>query len=496
MKVSRRQFVKASVPASIGAWIVPGKAYTLDGFSNVPDASDIINMPVNKLKDLILKKKLSSYEVVSAFVNRINVVNPILNAVVAFRPEEALKEARKADEELSKGKNVGALHGIPCTIKDSFDTEGIISAGGTLGRKNFIPATNATIVQRLKDAGVIIMGKTNTPEFTLSFFTDNLVYGRTKNPYDLNRSPGGSSGGAAAIIASGGSPFDIGTDTGGSIRFPAHCCGITGIKPTSGRVPRTGHIVSFQGVSQSLTHVGPLARNVDDLHLLLNIISGVDQIDPYVYPVPLHDYRQVNFKKLRIAFFTDNKLSKPSADTAQTIQDVVNIISSAGLSTREDFPKGLEESATLNRSYLLSGEWLKRMVEKYGTTKTSLEWIYGLPNPSSPDYAKVVEKVDQFRSSMLSFWNNYDVLICPVNPMPAPLGNAEPEIDVSTYFSYTIAFNMTGWPCVVIRGGTSKEGLPIGVQIVAPPWREDICLSVAKFLENELGPWKNKMAID
>jgi amidase len=495
MKVTRRQFVKTSVLSSIGVGLTPNIVNGLR-LSSEQDTLDIINLPVHKLTNLILKKKVSSYEVVSAFVKRIEVVNPGLNAVVAFRPEEALKEATKADEELSKGKRRGALHGIPCTIKDSFDTEGIVSTGGTLGRSNFIPKKNATIVQRLKDAGAIIMGKTNTPEFTMSYFTDNLVYGKTKNPYDLNRSPGGSSGGAAAIIAAGGSPFDIGTDTGGSIRFPAHCCGIAGIKPTSGRVPRTGHIVAYQGVSQSLTHVGPISRSVEDLNLLLNIISGVDNIDPYVYPLPLQDFKQVDFKKLRVAFYIDNGLFKPSEDTFQTIQKITKIISTAGLSIGEDIPKGIEETATLWDSYLLTGDWLKRMLDQYETTKTSLNWIYDLPNPSSSEYAILVEKVDNFRSSLLSFWKNYDVLVCPVSPMPAPLSNAESELDVSTYFSYTSSFNITGWPCVVIRGGTSIEGLPIGVQIVAPPWREDICLSLAKFLENELGPWKKFMTID
>jgi len=496
MKVTRRQFVKTSLLSSMGAGIAASNAFGFDSLSIETGASDIIRLSVHELSDLIYKKKISSFEVVSAFVKRIEAVNPILNAVVVFRPEEALKEARKADEDLSKGKRHGVLHGIPCTIKDSFDTQGIVSAGGTLGRKNFIPGKNATAIQRLKDQGAIIMGKTNTPEFTLSFFTDNLVYGRTKNPFDLNRSPGGSSGGAAAIIAAGGSPFDIGTDTGGSIRFPAHCCGITGIKPTSGRVPRTGHIVSYQGISQSLTHVGPLARSVEDLNLLLNIISGADNIDPYVYPVPMQDYKRVDVKKLNVAFFSDNGLYKPSEDTVQTIQKIAKMISSAGLNIKEKVPEGLDESAEINSSYLLTGDWLKRMIDHYGTKKTSLEWIYELPNPSSSEHAILVEKVDNFRSSMLSFWNNYDVLICPVSPMPAPPGDAESELDVTTYFSYTIAFNTTGWPSVVIRGGTSKEGLPIGIQIVAPPWREDICLSVAQFLERELGPWKNRMAID
>lgn len=491
MKVTRRHFVKTSVLSSVGVGVAPGIVNGLGSSGMKKDPSEIEGMSVHTLTNLIHKKKISSYEVVSAFLKRIGVVNPSLNAVIAFRPEEALKEAKKADEELSKGKSKGVLHGIPCTIKDSFDTEGIVTTGGTLGRSNFVPKKNATIVQRLKDAGVIIMGKTNTPEFTMSFLTDNLLFGKTKNPYDLSRTPGGSSGGAAAIVAAGGSPFDIGTDTGGSIRFPAHCCGITGIKPTSGRVPRTGHIIAYQGISQSITQVGPLAKNVEDLNLLLNIISGVDNIDPYVYPVPLQDYKKIDFKKLRMAFFVDNGLIKPSDETIQAVTNSIKTISSAGLQIDEDIPAGIQEASAF-RGYLRTGDWIKRMLDQYGTTKTML--AVDMPNPPTSEYALLVEKIDNFRSSMLSFWNKYDVLICPVSPLPAP--ELDVTWDVPLYFSYVTPFNTTGWPSVVVRAGTSAEGLPIGVQIVAPPWREDICLAVGKFLETELGPWKNNMVID
>ncbi len=490
MKITRWQFVKTSILSSVSVGMTPGitKKLTL---MNEKTTSDILNMSVHQLTKLILKKKISSYEIVSAFVKRIEKVNPSLNAVVVFRPEEALKEAKKADEEFSRGKSNGVLHGIPCTIKDSFDTEGIITTGGTLGRSNFIPTRNATVVQRLKDAGAIIMGKTNTPEFTMGFLTDNLVYGKTKNPFDLNRTPGGSSGGAAAIVAAGGSPFDIGTDTGGSIRYPAHCCGITGIKPTTGRVPRTGHIIDYQGISQSLTQVGPLAKNVEDIDLLLNIISGVDNIDPYIYPVPLQDHSKVDLKKLRLAFFVDNGVVRPSDDTFRTIKKNVDIIAAAGFNINEDIPKGIEETATF-RPYLRTGDWMRRMLDQYGTTKTLLE--YNMPNPPTSEYAALVERIDRYRSNMLAFWSKYDVLICPVSPMPAPM--LDVKLEVPQYFSYLTAFNTTGWPSVVIRGGTSAEGLPIGIQVVSPPWREDICLSVSKFLKDELGPWKNNMMID
>jgi len=239
MKINRREFVKYSTVSIIGIAANPNAHLGLGSIeSSLTISSDIINTPVHQLVKLISGKKLSSYEIVSSYIKRIESVNHKINAVVAFRPEEALKEAKKADADLLKGDIAGALHGIPCTIKDSFDTKGIISTAGTLGRVNHIPGSDATVVARLKKAGAIILGKTNTPELTMEFFTDNLVYRKTKNPYNLAHSPGGSSGGAAAIIAAAGSPFDIGTDTGGSIRFPAHCCGVAGLKPTAGRVRR------------------------------------------------------------------------------------------------------------------------------------------------------------------------------------------------------------------------------------------------------------------
>lgn len=493
MSITRREFVKNTGIGSIGAALIPGFASGF-GISGMDRPTDIINMPVNQLSSLIHKKKFSSYEVVHAFVNRIEAVNPKINAVVAFRPDEALKEARKADEELRKGNDKGVLHGIPCTIKDSFETAGIVSTGGTLGRRNFIPTKDATVVKRLKDAGAIIMGKTNTPEFTMDYFTDNLVYGRTKNPYDLNRSPGGSSGGAAAIIAMQGSPFDIGTDTGGSIRFPAHCCGIAGLKATSGRVPRTGHIISYDGMSQSLTQVGPLANNVDDLNFLLNIISGVDNVDPYIYPVALGSYTNINLKKLRFAYYDNNGLYKPSDETIRSIEEAANIIAKSGIHIQEDVPKETGEIAGVFGKYLNNNfHWLNGMLALHGTTETSLTWIKNTPELSLSAYNKIVEKVDNLRSSVLSFWKNYDVLVCPVSPMPALLNNTELKQE-SDYFSYSTVFNVTGWPSVVIRGGTSADGLPIGIQIVAPPWREDICLAAAKFLENKLGPWKTPVS--
>ena len=198
---------------------------------------EITSSSARSLADAIRVKELSSREIVEAYLARIDEVNDRLNAVVQVTGERALAEAHNADEMTARGESKGPLHGVPMTIKDSLDTEGIITTGGTTGRASFVPKMDSTVVARLRAAGAVLLGKTNTPELTYAGETDNLVYGRTNNPYDLSRTPGGSSGGAAAIIAAGGSPFDMGSDTGGSIRLPAHFSGIAGIKPTSGRVP-------------------------------------------------------------------------------------------------------------------------------------------------------------------------------------------------------------------------------------------------------------------
>ncbi|MFX0199042.1 MAG: amidase, partial [Candidatus Hodarchaeota archaeon] len=221
-------------------------------------------------------KEVSSEEVVKAHLERIEEVNPKLNAVVLLTAESALHQAREADAALARGEIKGPLHGVPVTIKDNIETAGVVSTSGTKGRSSFVPAHDATVAARMWAAGAIMLGKTNLPEFGLAFETDNLVYGRTNNPYDLSRTPGGSSGGEAAIIASGGSPLGLGNDMGGSIRLPSHFCGLAGIKPTTDRVPRTGHFPPPLTGLDPLWQAGPMARRVEDLILTLPIIARVD----------------------------------------------------------------------------------------------------------------------------------------------------------------------------------------------------------------------------
>ena len=441
----------------------------------------------------IRNKEISSEEITKAYIKRIKEVNPKINAVVQLAAKEALASAKEADKALAKGENIGLLHGVPMTIKDSFDTKGVISSAGTLGRANYIPKNDATVVKRLKAAGAILLGKSNTPELTMAGSTDNLVYGRTNNPYDLNRSPGGSSGGAAAIVSAGGSAFDIGTDTGGSVRNPAHCCGVCGLRPTSGRVARTGHIIAYKGYEQALTTVGPITRYVEDLITILPIISGSDGIDPFIYDIALDDPYQIDIAQLKFAFYTDNGIVTPITDITKGLLAVVDEVSNTGASILEKRPKGIEQSAALwfgilgaannyGLHQILSQAKTKELSPFLGFVDTTLD--YTKPSISPKQFANVFESWASFNSDMTAFFTEYDIILCPVSSIVA---HPHDFSDLANPGSYAMTYNLTGWPVVVVPVGTTSEGLPVGIQIVAKPWQEAKALAVAKFLEGKFG---------
>ena len=458
--------------------------------------ADIIYSSAKSIAQAIQDKEVSSVEVVQAHLDRIKEVNDRLNAVVRLCGDRALDEAREADAALARGESLGALHGVPMTLKDSLDTEGVVSTGGTLGRRTFVPDRDSTVAARLRGAGAILLGKTNTPELTLAGETDNLVYGRTNNPYGLDRTPGGSSGGAGAIVASGGSPFDVGSDTGGSIRLPAHFNGIAGIKPNSGRVPRTGHIVPYgMGATDSYTQNGPMARYVEDLVLTLPIISGPDWEDPAIVPMPLGDPADVDLGALRVAFYTSvDGFRAPTQETIDAVNSAIKVVSDVVASVEEDAPEPLSRVPELT-GRIGGGDgraWTRRLLDRAGTTEVSpfLKSRFAEAKPiSAEEFTQALEELDQYRSDMLGFIQGYDAIICPTAAMPAP-PHGETFADSSRNAFYTGPYNLTGWPGTVIRCGTSPEGLPIGVQVIARPWREDVSLAVAALLESAIGGWQ------
>src|SRR6201747_2175475 len=285
-KMGRRDFL--GTVAVAGAFAAAGRGSLVNPAAAATEAGDnITSASAGELASAIRSKTLSSKAIVEAHLDRIAKVNPKLNAIVQLTADAAGKEADEADAALARGQIKGPLHGVPVTIKDTLETSGVICTGGTKGRANFVPKADATAVARLRGAGAIVLGKTKVPELAGALESDNLVYGRTNNPYDLARTPGGSSGGESAIVAARGSPLGLGTDARGSIRVPAHFCGLAAIKPTSGGGPRTGQFPQPMGAREPVFHVSLIARHVEDLALALPIISGPDYRDHSIVGMPL-----------------------------------------------------------------------------------------------------------------------------------------------------------------------------------------------------------------
>ena len=266
--------------------------------------TDVCSLSGTAQARLIRSGEMSATELVEAHLRRIQMVNPCLNAVAEVLEETALQSAARVDRERAQGNPLPPLAGVPFSVKDSIEVEGTVCTAGTLGRKSAAPSIcDATVVARLRAAGAIPIARTNLPDLLFAFETDNLIRGRTNNPYDFSRTSGGSSGGEAALIAACGSPFGLGSDAAGSVRVPAHFCGITSIKPTSGRLPRTGHVPPAGGWIETLWQIGPMARRVEDLSAMMSLLAAPDGRDHTVVGMPFGDPALVRMKDLRIAYF-------------------------------------------------------------------------------------------------------------------------------------------------------------------------------------------------
>ena len=460
------------------------------------EMDDILFGSATALVKAIKAGELSAVEAVTVHLARIDAVNSALNAVVQLAAERALREAEDADRALARGDDLGPLHGLPVTIKDSLDTAGIVTTWGTTGRRTFVPDEDAPVVARLRQAGAIVLGKTNTSELTLGGEMDNAVYGFTYNPHDTSLSPSGSGGGAAAIVAAGGAPLDIGSDTGGSIREPAHVCGIAGLKPTSGRTPRTGHAVPYGlGAVDSLTVLGPLARFVEDLCLVLPLICGPDWQDPAVIPMPLGDPAAVRLEGLRLAVYTDGGFPPPIAEIAAAVEAAAEALARRGAIVEQAAPAVLTQAADLYPWLNLANgrDWLRQQLARAGTAEPGPYIARLLEEEAAlqaPALAAMLEQLGQFRSAMLQFLQDYDAILCPPDCYAALPHGAAQDFDKHRVWGHLYAYNLTGWPAAVVPAGATAEGLPFGVQVVARPWREDVTLALAGAIETDLGGYR------
>jgi len=458
----------------------------------------ILTLSARQQARLVRERQISSRELVAAHLERIAAVNPALNATVEVLTDRALDDAAAADRELADGNPRGPLHGVPFSIKDSIEQAGTRCTAGTLGRKNAAPSTaDATLVARLRRAGAIPIARTNLPDLLFAFESSNLIYGQTNNPYELTRTCGGSSGGEAALIAACGSPLGLGSDAAGSVRLPAAFCGIAGIKPTSGRLPRTGHFPPAGGWLEMVWQIGPMARRVEDLIDAMRLLTGPDGIDATVPDVPFREPDQVNLTDLRVAFYTDNGFSAADTEVSAVVRSAAQAIAPAVHSVAEARPACLAAAYDLEMKFIGpdGGDGLRAYLRGMGSTDVQ-ELLTGWLDKLAPyrtdlaGLARYWAELDAYRAEMLRFVRDYDVILCPVYIHPAlPHGESIRDENFRG-FSHTMAFNVAGWPGAVVRCGESSTGLPIAVQVVAASWREDIVLRVALWLEEAMGGWK------
>jgi amidase len=452
---------------------------------------------------LIQDGEISAVELMEVHLRRIEQVNPSLNAVAEVLCESAREAAKRVDRQRAQRVPLGPLAGVPFSVKDSIEVQGTVCTAGTLGCQYAAPSReDAAVVARLRAAGAIPVARTNLPDLLFAFESDNLIRGRTNNPYDLSRTSGGSSGGEAALIAACGSPFGLGSDAAGSVRVPAHFCGIASIKPTSGRLPRTGHVPAAGGWIESLWQIGPMARHVEDLHSLMPLLAGPDGRDHTVIGMPYGDPDALDIDTekigdLRIAYFTNNGIAPAEPCTVAVVLQVAAALASEVRSVEERRPPGIEESYDLEMDFLGpdGGDSVRAYLASIGSSRTHplLDgWLAKLDRRRTTveGFAGYWSALDRFRARMLEFLQGYDAIVSPVCAHAAMPHGTSIDEHIFPGFSYTMTYNLTGWPAAVVRCGETAEGLPIGVQIAARPWREDVALRIARRIETLFGGWR------
>jgi Asp-tRNA(Asn)/Glu-tRNA(Gln) amidotransferase A subunit family amidase len=436
---------------------------------------------------LIQTREVSPVEVAEAHLERIARLNPELNAIVTLAPD-VIERAREAEAAVMRGESVGALHGVPLTIKDTIETAGLRTTSGSKMRVDYVPTTDAPAVARLKAAGAIILGKSNAAEMAMDYTADNPVFGRTNHPLNHDLTPGGSSGGEAVAIATYMSPGGLGSDLAGSVRIPAHFCGICGLKPTTGRVPGELQFPPSIGPYSLGAVIGPLARTVGDLRLLFAALSK----DPFERES--HDLRG-----LRVAWYTDDGVAPVTEETARAVAAAARALSDAGLVVEQQRPPHVERGNELwlkvfSRASVVQLRGLYKGRESEGGSFVS--WRLGsaddTPTPPLDEYIAGWMERDRLREELVQWMETTPIIIAPVGATPAyPHETLKVTVRNTTMgtfraFSYAQTFSVFNLPVVTVPAGKSNDGLPIGVQIAGPPFAEEMILAAAEIVEAAL----------
>jgi Asp-tRNA(Asn)/Glu-tRNA(Gln) amidotransferase A subunit family amidase len=447
--------------------------------------------------ELLRTGAISVVELADAHIRQIGRLNPQLNAFADFDAERVRAQARRMDESQAPR---GPLHGLPVTVKSSIATAGYRCEIGSYLHQGEIPTEDAVVVARLRAAGALILGTTNCPELLMAYETANLLHGATRNPWDLDRSPGGSSGGESAAIAAGMSAAGLGSDSGGSVRMPAHCTGICALKPTPGRIPARGHLPPNVGPFSILGAIGPMARTIADVTLLFRTLCGQDPCDPSSPPLPL---RMPNLEELRanaIGFFEDDDLVPVTAETRSAVQAAAEALRAAGFRVEPFRPRALEQLRKLWWTFFVQcgamfyepqirgkHEQLSPIFREFLSIADSV------PPLSATRLLNAWAELDLLRAKTLEEMRDYPVLLCPVASIPAFRHGERSWTIGGQPVAYLDAVRHTQWfnalaaPAAVAPVGRSPEGLPIGVQIVARPFEDEIALAVAAVIDTAFG---------
>lgn len=453
-------------------------------------SQDIIFSDATALAALVRTRQLSPVEVVRAHLDRIEAVDPRVNAIVTVA-EGALAAAKQAEAAVMAGEELGPLHGVPFTVKDSIDTAGVLTQRGSPIFKGRTPDADATSVARLKKAGGILLAKTNLPEFSYWIESDNLLSGRSNNPWDLDRTPGGSSGGESAAIAAGMSPLGLGTDLAISVRGPAAQTGIVSLKATHGRVPMTG---IWPRAPRRFWHVGPMARSIRDLALALSQLAGPDGEDAFATSTVPFDAGITTDRTLRVGWMVGPGFGPIDIEVAATVREAAEALKGEGHHVEEVRIPALERDFALdvfNKLHVMEMKPAFRAAtaghedQMYKMARTMLS----LPDTSMEDYLAAEQAAERLRDGYAAYFRDYDVLLTPVLPVPAHkhgikelVVNGE-TVDLTYLQGATVPLNVTGLPGLSMRFGTSREGLPINVQLVGRWQAETTLLNAAMVLE-------------
>ena len=464
--------------------------------------ADMAFAPATELRRLIQSKEVSIVELVELFYQRIDSINPRLNAYLALCQDQALDQARSAQDAVQRGDSLGPLHGIPISVKDLEMTKGIPTTLGSAVFRDRTPDIDSVVVERIRQAGAIILGKTNTPEFGLSGTTENKVSDPCRNPWNTERTPGGSSGGAAAALASGLCTLATGSDGGGSIRIPASFSGVFGIKPSQGRVPRYGGY--GRPAANQFSQSGPLSRTVGDAALLLQVLSGDDPRDPTCLREDTPDFSadlNNGVRGWRIAWSTDlgyagvdPEVVRVTSEAAQVFQELGAEVEEPQLVVEDPFPAFWDAFATA--AYTSYGHLLPEHEEEF--TDYGLRSLQYGASVSGADLSRALLRVDLLRRQMENFFDQYDLLLTPTMAVAAfPIEQRPGVIGGKTvepfwgYLPFTFPINMTGQTASSVPCGFSADGMPIGLHLVGPHGSEAKVLQASAAFE-QARPWSQK----